>query len=236
MPNIRIWTVESDNDAKAVKCLAQKLSEYMKLGPISIDITGRFKPPTQLRTAIQNFLKDEDCVILVVDQDGPMTHHERLQQPNSLINQIKQVVNDHRFAGKVFLVEAVRELEAWLLIDCIGIFCYFATKRAQFRENCRDKVSADPSLKRFVSNNQKGDTETIVEPVSGGKGAKEYLIEYSEKVLRQLNPNLTPRNIDREKYHERISPEVAEHIEINDNTLRRNNSLKKLGDVIAQVK
>ena len=79
MPNIRIWTVESDNDAKAVKRLAHKLLEYMKLGPISIDTTGRLKPPTQLREAIQNYLKDEDCVILVIDRDGPMTHHERLK-------------------------------------------------------------------------------------------------------------------------------------------------------------
>ena len=234
MPNIRIWTVESDNDAKAVKCLAHKLSEYMKLGPISIDITGRLKPPTQLIAAIQNFLKEEDCVILVIDRDGPMTHHERLQQPNSLINQIRRVVNDSRFAGKVFLVEAVRELEAWLLIDCIGIFCYYATKRARYRENCRNKVSATPSLKRLVNRYQKGDTETIVEPVSGGKGAKEHLIEFSEKVLRQLNPSLTPRNIDREKYHETRSSEVAEHVVIDKETLQRNNSLKKLGDVIAQ--
>ena len=234
MPSIRIWTVESDNDAKAVKCLAQKLSEYMKLGPISIYITGKLKPPTQLGAAIQNFLKDEDCVILVVDRDGPMTHHERLQQPNSLINQIKQIVNDNRFTGKVFLVEAVRELEAWLLIDCIGIFCYYATKRTQYREDCRNKVSNDTSLNQWVNRYQRGDTETIVEPVSGGKGAKEHLTEFSELVLKKLNPKLTPRNIDREKYHETRSPEVAEHIVIDKETLQRNNSLKKLGDVIAQ--
>lgn len=234
MPNIRIWTVESDNDAKAVRCLAHKLATFMQLGSMSIDTTGKLKPSINLERAVQNFLKDEDCVILVIDRDGPMTHHERLQQPNSLINQIRRVVNDSRFAGKVFLVEAVRELEAWLLIDCLGIFCYYATKRAQYRENCRNKVSTNRPLKRFVDRYQKGDTETIVEPVSGGKGAKEYLIEFSEKVLRQLNPSLTPRNIDREKYHETRSPEVAEHIVIDKETLRRNNSLKKLGDVIAQ--
>ena len=226
--------MESDNDAKAVKCLAQKLSEYLRLGPISINITGRLKTPTQLRTAIQNYLKDEDCVILVVDRDGPMTHQKRLQEPNSIINQIKHIVNDHRFVGKVFLVEAVRELEAWLLIDCIGIFCYYATKRTEFNENCREKVSAERSLKRFVSNNQKGNTEKIVEAVSGGKGAKEHLIDYSEKVLKQLNPNLTQRKIDRDKYQETRASEVAEHIEINAETLQRNNSLKKLGDVIAR--
>ena len=234
MPNIRIWTVESDNDAKAVKRLAHKLLEYMKLGPISIDTTGRLKPPTQLREAIQNYLKDEDCVILVIDRDGPMTHHERLQQPNSLINQIKRIINDRRFDGKVFLIEAVRELEAWLLIDCLGIFCYYATKRAQFRENCRDKVSTNRPLKRLVDRYQKGNTENIVEAESGGRGAKEYLIDFSERVLLALNPNMPPRNIDREKYREKRSSEVAEHIVIDKETLQHNNSLKELGDVIAK--
>lgn len=234
MPSIRIWTLESDNDAKAVKCLADKLKEYLKLEAMSIDTTGRLKPPARLRDAIRNLLEDEDCVILIIDRDGPIAHHERLQQPNSLINQIKQIVNDPNFAGKVFLVEAVQELEAWLLIDCLGIFCYYATKRSQFRENCRSKVSANQPFKRLTDRYQNGNTENIVEAEQGGRGVKEYLTEFSERVLRELNPNLTQRNIDRGKYNERISPEVAEHIEINRETLRRNNSLKKLGDVIAQ--
>lgn len=232
MPSIRILTLESDDDAETVRCLAKKLAAFMQLAPIQIYTAGG--PQPQLRKVIQNYLKQDDYVIIVIDSDGQMTQHERSQQPNSLKNQSRRIVNDRQFSGKVFLVEAIQELEAWLLIDCLGIFCYYATKRAQFRENCRDKVPADPSLKRFVSNNQKKYTETIVEPVSGGKGAKEYLIEFSEKVLRQLNPSLTSRNIDREKYHETRSPEVAEHIEINKETLRRNNSLEKLGDVIAQ--
>jgi hypothetical protein len=234
MPSIRIWTLESDNDAKAVKCLANKLKEYLKLETMSIDTTGRLKPPARLKDAIRNLLEDEDCVILMIDRDGPIAHHERLQQPNSLINQIKQIVNDRDFAGKVFLVEAVQELEAWLLIDCLGIFCYYAAKRAQFRENCRSKVSANRTFKRLADRYQKGNTENIVEAEQGGRGAKEYLTEFSERVLRELNPNLTQRNIDREKYQEVRSPEVAEHIEINKETLRRNDSLKKLGDVIAQ--
>ena len=239
MPSIRIWTLESDNDAKAVKCLANKLKEYLKLEAMSIDTTGRPNPRTRLRDAVRILLEDEDCVIFVVDRDGPMAQHERLQQPNSLINQTKQIVNDPDFAGKVFLVEAIQELEAWLLIDCLGIFCYFATKRAQSqynRNNCRDKVLANPSFKRLVDHYQKGNTENIVEMEQGGHGAKEHLIEFSEKVLLALNPNLRIRNINREKYREALSPEVAEHIVINRETLRRNNSLKKLGDVIRRFR
>ena len=159
MPSIRIWTLESDNDAKAVGCLAKKLTTFMKLGQIPINTAGKRKPTIKLEKAVQNYLKQDDCVIIILDRDGPRAHHQRLQDPNSLINQIKRIVSDRRFAGKVFLVEAVQELEAWLLIDCIGIFCYYATKRAQFRDDCRSKVSTDPSFKRLVNRYQKGDTE-----------------------------------------------------------------------------
>ena len=236
MPSIRIWTLESDNDAKAVRCLAHKLVTFMQLGSMSIDTTGKLKPSINLERAVQNFLKDEDCVILVIDRDGPMTHHKQQQNSNSIINQIKRIVNDRRFADKVFLVEAIQELEAWLLIDCLGIFCYFASKRAQsqYRDDCRSKVSENPSLKRLVDRHQKGNTETIVEAEIGGKGAKEHLIEFSEKILLALNPNMPLKNVDREKYRETRSSEVAEHIVIDKETLQRNNSLKKLRDVIAK--
>ena len=234
MPSIRIWTLESDNDAKAIKCLANKLTTFMQLGPITIHTAGRRKPSVQLGKAIQNYLKKDDCVIIVIDRDGPMAQHQQQQNPDSLINQIKQIVNNSDFAGKVFLVEAIQELEAWLLIDCLGIFCYFATKRPHYKDNCRDKVSTNPSLKRLVNHYQRGNTQNIVEKEQGGRGAKEHLIEFSEKILSSLNPNLRSRNIRREKYRETLSPEVAEHIVINRETLRRNNSLKKLGDVIGQ--
>ena len=234
MPSIRIWTLESDNDAKVVGCLANKLTKYMKLGQRRIYTAGKRKPSIQLEKAVQNFLKRDDYLILIIDRDGTRAYQQRSQDPDSLLNQIKRIINDSRFAGKVFLVEAIQELEAWLLIDCIGIFCYFATKRSQYRENCRNKVSADPSLKRLVNRYQKGDTETIMGAGIGGKGAKEYLIEFSERILSELNPKLSPNDIENARYRVTVSPEVAKHIEINKDTLRRNNSLKKLGDVIAQ--
>ena len=59
-------------------------------------------------------------------------------------------------------------------------------------------------------------------------------IEFSEKILLALNPNMPLKNVDREKYRETRSSEVAEHIVIDKETLQRNNSLKKLGDVIAK--
>ena len=155
--------MESDNDAQAIRCLANKLATFLRLGPISILTAGRRKPSIKLRHAIENFLKRDDCVIIILDRDGPRANHQRQQKSDSLINQIKQIVNDPNFAGKVFLIEAVQELEAWLLIDCLGIFCYYATKRSQFRENCRSKVSANRPFKRLTDRYQKGNTENIVE-------------------------------------------------------------------------
>ena len=63
MPSIRIWTLESDNDAKAVRCLAKKLTTFMKLGQIPINTAGRRKPSINLEKAVQNYLKRDDCVM-----------------------------------------------------------------------------------------------------------------------------------------------------------------------------
>ena len=244
MPTVRVWTLESDYDAEAIKFLANKLVTYLQLENLSIQSAGKRALPKRdrkgeplgnaLRKATQNYLEEDACVIFVIDYDSPMSTHQRRQEPNSLINQIERVVNDRRFEGKVFLAQAVQELEAWLLIDCLGVFCYFASKRAQYRENCRHKVSTNRPFTQLVGRYQSGNTENIVEAEMGGKGAKEYLTEFSEKILRELNPNMRPRNVNRQRYREAMSPEVAEHVDINQETLRRNNSLRYLGDVLAQ--
>lgn len=240
MPSVRIWTVESDYDAQTVNCLANKLVAYLQLSDLSIQTVGRRALPrgksVELGKATQNYLKQEDYVIFVIDSDGPMSRHQRSQEPNSLINQIKQVAKDSRFMGKVFLVEAVQELEAWLLVDCFGVFCYFASKRKYYSKNCRERVSKNRSFKRLINRYQKGDTGNIVETESGGKGAKEYLGEFSKRVLLELNSNMPSRNINRERYRENMAPELAEHVVVDQQTLARNNSFRKLGSVLARCK
>ena len=240
MPSVRIWTVESDYDAQAVNCLANKLVTHLQLGNLSIQTVGKGALPrgqsVGLSKATQNYLRQEDYVIFVIDSDGTMARHQRAQEPNSLINQVKQVVKDSRFAGKVFLVESVQELEAWLLVDCLGIFCYFASKRKYYSKNCREKVSKNRSFKRLINRYQKGNTENIVETESGGNGAKEYLEKFSELILCELNPNMPKKNVDREKYRERMSPDVANYVIIDRETLGCNNSLRELGNVLAQFK
>ena len=190
----------------------------------------------RLSRTIQQYLKKDDYIIFVIDTDSPMSLHQRRQEPNSLINQIERIIEDQSFAGKVFFAPAVHELEAWLLVDCLGIFCYFASQRSRYKNNCRRKVSNNRSLMNFVKSYQRGNTENIVETEIGGRGAKEYLIEYSEQVLRKLNPNMPQRNVDHERYQERMSPDLAKDVVINRETLRRNNSLRELGNVLGRCK
>ena len=260
MPTLTIWTLESDYDAAAVKCLANKLVTYLQLGNLSIQSAGKKarqavgKKAAQLarrnalprrgkkeiplidalKMAVQDYLKQDVCVVFVIDRDSRMSTHQRRQEPNSFINQIEQVLNDRRFQGKVFLVQAVQEIEAWLLIDCLGVFSYFASQSPQYRMIDRNRALTNRSFARLIGRYQKGNTENIVEAEMGGKGPKEYLTEFSEKILFALNPNMPPRNVNRQRYREAMSPEVAEHVDINQETLRCNNSLRKLGRVLTR--
>ena len=147
MPSIRIWALESDNDAKAVRCLANKLVTHLQLRRVSIQtvesqtfLKNRRIPGSledKLKKAVQNFIDQNEYVIFIIDSDSPMSLHQRRQEPNSFINQIDRILRDRSFAGKVFFAPAVQELEAWLLIDCLGIFCYYVSERPQYRNDCR---------------------------------------------------------------------------------------------------
>lgn len=243
MPSVRIWTLESDYDAEAVRSLAEKLAVHLQLEQLSIQISGKgalpkrrgLNPHEVLRKAVRNYLKQDDCVIFVIDSDGPMSNNQRRRERNSLFNQIMQIVNDSSFDGRVYFAPAVHELESWLLIDCLGISCCFASKRSPYRENCRQKLSSHSSFSRLIERHQSGDTENIVEAVGGGRGPKEYLIDFSEQVLLGLNPNMPQRNIRRERYREALAPEIADHLVVNRQTLGRNASLRKLGNYLARV-
>lgn len=190
----------------------------------------------KLRKAVQNFLDQGEYIIFVIDSDSPMSLHQRRREPNSFINQIERIVGDRSFDGRVFFAPAIHELEAWLLIDCLGIFCYFATRRAQYRNNCRDKVLTNQSFVQLLRRYQRGNTEHIVETQAGGNRPKEYLEDFSEQVLRALNPSIPQKNINRERYHEGMSPDLAKYIVIDTETLGRNNSFRELGNVLAQFK
>jgi len=248
LPSIRIWTPESDYDAQAVKCLSEKLVAHFGI-EVSINIKGKperlmaKKGSKGLKDAVKAYLEEDYCVIFVIDRDGPMAQAKRRQEPNSLINQIEKVVKLREFEGRVQLIEAINELEAWLLIDCIGIFCFFAKashllpkvcKQSLCSGECRHHIMQHKKFGPLIKRHTKGDTASIEEPEQGShKGVKEYLIKFSEDIFKVLHPE--KNKIDKgSKYREALAPQIAEYIEINTETLKRSRSLMALGQQITE--
>jgi hypothetical protein len=222
MSSIRIWTPESDFDSKAVRCIAEKIVQFYKSDITILDSTkeayNQAVRKNLLDKAVKNYLKTSELVIFLIDADGIQSQAERLKQPNSLVNKITEVVNSIENAILIYIRQ---ELESWLLVDCLGICCYFTKD-----ENTRIK----PDWIKFAKKNQYGNTELIVEAVSGGKGAKEHLINIiSDKINCKINPKLEQKrqNLKEKRYRERDSPQVAKYIEISKQTLARNESLRE---------
>lgn len=128
MLTVRIWTLEPDHDAKAIKRLANKLVIDLQLGNLSIQTadkkaflkyaTGNESLSDTLKKATQHYLEQDDCVIFVADLGPPTPTHQRPQELYSLSNHLEQIIDDERFAGKVFLAQGVQELKAWLPVAC----------------------------------------------------------------------------------------------------------------------
>lgn len=236
MPLATIWTIESDFDRDTIKCLAPKLVTYLGI-ELDIRVVGKKafsdiaqknkRNPNTLERAVKNYLEEADCLIFILDSDSPIRLTRKRQDANSAISQIERVRD--KFAEQVYLALAVHELEAWLLIDCIGICCYFAGVDNSVKSRQRQERKFRSLLK-----NVPGDTELIVEAEAGGKGPKEYLIELSEKILKALDPRIKPHTLNRKRYGEYLSPTLAEYIEINNETLKRNASLERFGQFLAQ--
>ncbi len=147
MKTVRIWTPESNTDSKFAKIIADKIirfyqeedlkREVPKLDNVSVITLGKssynevVRKDDGLLKAVTSHLKQCDFVIFLLDFDGIQSHAQRRNEPNSHINKIELVTN--RIPEKTKLLYMKQELEAWLLIDCLGICCYF--KNADIRED-----------------------------------------------------------------------------------------------------
>lgn len=128
MSSVRIWAVKSDHDYKMVKRLAEKLLTDSRLGNLTIRTADKKAflkrngkddaVSDTLEKATQHYLKQDDRVIFVADLGPPMPIHQQQQESDSLIHHVEQIVDDDRFAGKVFLAQGVQELKAWLPVAC----------------------------------------------------------------------------------------------------------------------
>jgi hypothetical protein len=219
MPSILIWTPESDNDREAVCCIAKKIVQFYKsditISSSTKDAYNQAVQKNSLDKAVNIYLKTSELVIFLIDYDGIQSHAERLKQPNSLVNRITKVVNS---IDNAILIYMKQELEAWLLVDCLGICCYF--KKDENIRNKQDWIE-------FAKKNQCGSTDLIAEAISGGKGAKEYLMKILSDRINSNKNSIPSKKLKEKRYKESDSPQVAKYIEINQQTLASNESLKE---------
>lgn len=234
MCKIFLWAPESDYDAKTVHCIAKKIVTFHRKDNVEL-ILGtkqaynhaiKNREEDGLQKAVEIYLKDHNSVLFLIDYDGRQSEAARLKQPNSFFNRINKVVENSKFSGRVQLILICQELEAWLLIDCLGICCYYTKS-----ENTRTKKD----WQNFANKHQIGRTENITEAESGGKGAKEYLENFSKLIAEKRNPQLKEKDLKKHKYTESLSPEIADYLEISEKTINRNSSLKEFDEYLFQA-
>lgn len=231
MPSVRIWTPESAYDRDAVSCIARKIARYYQSNLVIYYGTKQgfndaARQPGGLKKAVDIYLKTNALVIFLIDADSKTSQEQRRRESNSLINKIQAVVNVS--GGKAILILMLQELEAWLLVDCLSICCYF-TKNYETRDN--------QEWIKFASQKQLGKTNLIEEAELGGKNAKEYLEKLSREILIKMNPNLKRKhqNLKERQYSEDKSSEVAKYIEISNQTIKRNESLEEFAQYLKQL-
>jgi hypothetical protein len=235
MPSVRLWVPESDHDSKAVGYIANKIVALYG-GNITIQLATKqgFNTATNpkiqdgLKKAVDNYLRNDDLVIFLLDSDGTQSQNQRHKEINSPVNQIEEVVKLFEGVGRVKYFPMIQELEAWLLVDYLGICCFF-TENTGHRNN-RKWID-------FANSKQRGGTDLIAEAESGGKGAKECLVKASREILIKHNPNLTDKhkNLKASQYEESQSSKIAEYLEIDYQTLRRNKSLLDFATCLHQL-
>lgn len=239
MKTVRVWTPESNTDSKFVKIITDKIIKFYKeedlklkeprLEDVSVIPLGKsnyndvVRKDDGLFKAVTSHLKQCDFVIFLLDFDGIQSHAQRRNEPNSHINKIESVTN--KIPERTKLLYMHQELEAWLLIDCLGICCYF--KNADIRE--------DGGWIKFCNKSQSGKTDLITEVERGGNNAKEHLVNFSRKVIKKINPDAKPKDLDKKEYTENESDRVAEFIHINQETIKRNDSLQDFAKKLCEI-
>jgi hypothetical protein len=149
MLSVRVWNLQSDHDAKAVKFLEDEFVRHRQLEYMAIRTAGRSALPkchrkgapvsSSLRKAIEHYLTQDDYIIFVVDADQ--------QQSKPLVSQLKHVVSDCNFSDKVFFASDVQEYNPAVPTQWESIVSDFCTEVESDRKRFREEW--DKTIARF---------------------------------------------------------------------------------------
>ena len=143
MISIRIWNLESDRDPQAVRFLENEFLRFRQLRDIAIRTAGRSTLrkchrkgtpiSSSLRKAIENYFKQDDYIIFIVDSAQQRQH---VSKP--LADEVKRIVKDCNLSDKVFFVPDIQKGESSTLTQWQDIVSHFRIEvedaRKRFRE------------------------------------------------------------------------------------------------------
>ena len=144
MLNIRIWNLQSDRDAEAVRFLENTFLRFRQLEYLAIRTAGRsalrkchrkgFPVSSILRKTLQYYLAQDDYIIFIVDSD-----QQRQQKSSPLVNEVKQIVKDPGFADKVFFLPDHQESSASVPTEWQRIVSRFRIEVESERKRLREE-------------------------------------------------------------------------------------------------
>ncbi len=152
MISVRVWNLQSDREAEAVRFLENTFLKFRQLAYLAIRTTGRSALRKchrkgallreSLRRAIQLYLTQDDYIIFLEDPD-----RQRDQKPSSLVNELKCVVKDYNFSDKVFFAPDIQESESSVSQQWEDLISGFHTEVEENRR--RFKREWDETLAHF---------------------------------------------------------------------------------------
>ena len=141
MLNIRVWNLQSDRDAEAVRFLENTFLRFRQLEYLAIRTAGKSAlrkchrkgvlVRSSLRKTLQYYLAQDDYIIFIIDTDQ--------QESSGLVNQLRHIVKDCDFSDRVLFMPEIREGESAKVTQWQSIVSRFRAEVESDRERFRDE-------------------------------------------------------------------------------------------------
>ncbi len=140
MISVRVWNLQSDRDAEAVRFLENTFLRFRQLEYLAIRTAGRsalrkchrqgVPVSSNLRKTLQHYLAQDDYIIFIIDTDQ--------QESSGFVNQLRHIVKGYDFSDRAFFMPEVQEGESAKATQWQSIISRFHTEveseRKWFRE------------------------------------------------------------------------------------------------------
>ncbi len=144
MLNIRVWNLQSNREAEAVRFLENTFLRFRQLEYLAIRTSGKralrkchrkgVPVSSDLRKTLQYYLAQDDYIIVIIDTD-----QQDLKESRVLVDQLKHIVKDSDFADNVFFLPDLQEYGSSIPPQWQSIVSRFRTEVESERKRLREE-------------------------------------------------------------------------------------------------